>query len=153
MNKFAIKKLRNNKQEQQAQQEQECSTEFLNNADEFSNQTSEEKRIYDQIVSKVCDSGSIKLNDSLPKIEYLLYLLFDLHDEFLDIIFLDPTQEYLDRVRSKLDINDTTKEIVRKNIHYALYHHLLTYDYRTLKSIAIDLSQQKSQKIAQDACQ
>ena len=153
MNKFAIKKL-HNKQAQQAQQaQQECSVEFLNNADEFSNQTLEEKRIYDQIVSKVCDSGSIKLNDSLPKIEYLLYLLFDVHDEFLDIVFTDPTQDYLNRVRSKLDINDTTKEIVRKNIRYALYHHLLTYDYRTLKSIAIDLSQQKSQRIDQDACQ
>ena len=82
-------------------------------------------------------------------------MLFDLQgkDKFLDVVFADPTQEYLNRVRSKLDINDTTREIVRKNIHYSLYHHLLTYDYRTLKSIAIDLSQQKSQKIAQDACQ
>ena len=150
MNKFAIKKL-HNKQAQQEQQE--CSTDFLNNKDEFSNQTPEEKRLYDQIVSKVCDSGSIKLDDSLPKIEYLLYLLFDVHDEFLDIFFTDPTQDYLDRVRSKLNINDTTREIVRKNIRYALYHHLLTYDYRSLRSIALDLFRQKSQKTDQAACQ
>ena len=152
MNKFAIKKLHNNNK-QSPQQQQECSVDFLNNRDEFNNQTLEEKRLYDRIVSKVCDSGSIGLDDSLPKIEYLLYLLFDVHDEFLDIFFTDPTQDYLNRVRSKLDINDTTREIVRKNIRYALYHHLLTYDYRLLQSIAIDLSQQKSQKIGQDACQ
>ena len=151
MNKFAIKKLRNNQQAQQEQQE--CSTDFLNNKDEFNNQTPEEKRLYDQIVSKICDSGSIKLDDSLPKIEYLLYLLFDVHDEFLDIVFTDPTQDYLNRVRSKLDINDTTREIVRKNIRYALYHHLLTYDYRSLKSIALDLFRQKSQRTDQAAYQ
>ena len=151
MNKFAIKKLHNNKQVQQEQQE--CSTEFLNNTDEFNNQTLEEKRLYDQIVSKVCDSGSIKLDDSLPKIEYLLYLLFDVHDEFLDIVFTDPTQDYLNRVRSKLNINDTTREIVRKNIRYSLYHHLLTYDYRKLKSVALDLFRRKSQKTDQVACQ
>ena len=109
----------------------------------------------DKIHLTVSDSGSIRLNDELPKIEYLLYLLFDLKgmDPFLDYILHDPTQEYLNRVRGNLDINDTTKEIVRKNLHYSLYHHLLTYDYRTLKSIAIDLSQQKSQRIDQDACQ
>ena len=153
MNKFAIKKLRNNKQAQQEQQE--CSTDFLNNRDEFSNQTSEENRLYGKIHLTVSDSGSIRLNDKLPKNAQLLYLLYDLRgmDPFLDVIFADPTQEYLNRVRSKLDINDTTKEIVRKNLHYSLYHHLLTYDYRTLKSIAIDLSQQKSQRIDQDAYQ
>ena len=151
MNKFAIKRFNNNKQAQQEQQE--CSTDFLNNKDEFSNQTSEEKRLYDQIVSKVCDSGFIKLDDSLPKIEYLLYLLFDVHDEFLDIFFTDPTQDYLNRVRSKLDINDHTREIVRKNIRYALYHHLLTYNYRKLKSVALDLFRRKSQRTDQVACQ
>ena len=151
MNKFAIKKLRNNKQVQQ--EPQECSTEFLNNTDEFNNQTLEEKRLYDRIVSKVCDSGSIKLDDSLPKIEYLLYLLFDVHDEFLDIFFTDPTQDYLNRVRSKLDINDHTREIVRKNIRNALYHHLLTYNYRKLKSVALDLFRRKSQRTDQVACQ
>mgnify|MGYP003294629112 CR=1 FL=1 len=153
MNKFAIKKLRNNKQAQQ--EHQECSTDFLNNKDEFSNQTSEENRLYDKIHLTVSDSGSIRLNDELPKIEYLLYLLFDLRgmDPFLDYIFHDPTQEFLNRVRGNLDINDTTKEIVRKNLHYSLYHHLLTYDYRTLKSMAIDLSQQKSQRTYQAACQ
>ena len=151
MNKFAIKRFNNNKQAQQEQQE--CSTDFLNNKDEFNNQTPEEKRLYDQIVSKVCDSGSIKLDDSLPKIEYLLYLLFDVHDEFLDIFFTDPTQDYLNRVRSKLDINDHTREIVRKNIRYALYHHLLTYNYRKLKSVALDLFRRKSQRTDQVACQ
>ena len=151
MNKFAIKKLHNNKQVQQ--EPQECSVDFLNNRDEFASQSLEEKRLYDQIVSKVCDSGSIKLDDSLPKIEYLLYLLFDVHDEFLDIFFTDPTQDYLNRVRSKLDINDHTREIVRKNIRNALYHHLLTYNYRKLKSVALDLFRRKSQKTDQDACQ
>ena len=153
MNKFAIKKLRNNKQAQQ--EHQECSTDFLNNKDEFSNQTSEENRLYDKIHLTVSDSGSIRLNDKLPKNAQLLYLLYDLRgmDPFLDVIFADPTQEYLNRVRSKLDINDTTKEIVRKNLHYSLYHHLLTYDYRLLQSIAINLSQQKSQRTDQAACQ
>ena len=151
MNKFAIKKLHNNKQVQQ--EPQECSVDFLNNRDEFANQTLEEKRLYDQIVSRVSDSGTIKLDDSLPEIEYLLYLLYDVHDEFLDTVFTDPTQDYLNRVRSKLNINDTTCEIVRKNIRYALYHHLLTYDYRSLKSIALDLFRQKSQRTDQAACQ
>ena len=151
MNKFAIKKLRNNKQAQQ--EPQECITDFLNNKDEFDNQTLEEKRLYDQIVSKMCDSGTIKLDDSLPQTEYLLYLLFDVHDEFLDIFFTDPTQDYLNRVRSKLDINDHTREIVRKNIRNALYHHLLTYNYRKLKSVALDLFRRKSQKTDQAACQ
>ena len=151
MNKFAIKKLHNNKQVQQEQQE--CSVDFLNNRDEFANQTLEEKRLYDQIVSKVSGSGTIKLDDSLPQTEYLLYLLFDVHDEFLDIFFTDPTQDYLNRVRSKLDINDHTREIVRKNIRNALYHHLLTYNYRKLKSVALDLFRQKSQRTDQAACQ
>ena len=151
MNKFAIKKLRNNKQAQQ--EPQECSIEFLNNSDEFNNQTPEEKRLYDRIVSRVSDSGTIKLDDSLPEIEYLLYLLYDVHDEFLDTVFTDPTQDYLNRVRSKLDINDHTREIVRKNIRNALYHHLLTYDYRKLKSVALDLFRRKSQKTDQAACQ
>ena len=151
MNKFAIKKLRNNKQAQQ--EPQECITDFLNNKDEFDNQTLEEKRLYDRIVSRVSDSGTIGLDDSLPKIEYLLYLLFDVHDEFLDIFFTDPTQDYLNRVRSKLDINDHTREIVRKNIRNALYHHLLTYNYRKLKSVALDLFRRKSQKTDQAACQ
>ena len=151
MNKFAIKKLRNNKQAQQ--EPQECITDFLNNRDEFNNQTLEEKRLYDRIVSKVSDSGTIKLDDSLPEIEYLLYLLFDVHDEFLDIFFTDPTQDYLNRVRSKLDINDHTREIVRKNIRNALYHHLLTYNYRKLKSVALDLFRRKSQRTDLAACQ
>lgn len=153
MNKFAIKKLHNNKQVQQ--EPQECSVDFLNNRDEFANQTLEENRLYDKIHLTVSDSGSIRLNDKLPKNEQLLYLLFDLKgmDPFLDYIFHDPTQEYLNRVRSKLDINDTTREIVRKHLHYSLYHHLLTYDYRLLQSIAINLSQQKSQRTDQAACQ
>ena len=152
MNKFAIKKLHNNNK-QSPQQQQECSVDFLNNRDEFNNQTLEEKRLYDRIVSRVSDSGTIGLDDSLPKIEYLLYLLFDVHDEFLDIFFTDPTQDYLNRVRSKLDINDHTREIVRKNIRNALYHHLLTYNYRKLKSVALDLFRRKSQRTDQAACQ
>ena len=94
MNKFAIKKIHNNNK-QSPQHQQECSVDFLNNRDEFANQTLEEKRLYDQIVSRVSDSGTIKLDDSLPEIEYLLYLLYDVHDEFLDIFFTDPTQDYL----------------------------------------------------------
>ena len=154
MNKFVIKRLNNNHQQAQ-QQQQDCCTDFLDNKSEFNNQTSEENNIYDKIHLTVSDSGSIRLNDKLPKNAQLLYLLYDLRgmDPFLDVIFADPTQEYLNRVRSKLDINDTTKEIVRKNLHYSLYHHLLTYDYRTLKSMAIDLSQRKSQRIDQDTCQ
>ena len=152
MNKFAIKKLHNNNK-QSPQQQQECSVDFLNNRDEFASQSLEEKRLYDQIVSRVSDSGTIKLDDSLPQTEYLLYLLFDVHDEFLDIFFTDPTQDYLNRVRSKLDINDHTREIVRKNIRNALYHHLLTYNYRKLKSVALDLFRRKSQKTDQAACQ
>lgn len=152
MNKFAIKKLHNNNK-QSPQQQQECSVDFLNNRDEFASQSLEEKRLYDQIVSRVSDSGTIKLDDSLPEIEYLLYLLYDVHDEFLDIFFTDPTQDYLNRVRSKLDINDHTREIVRKNIRNALYHHLLTYNYRKLKSVALDLFRQKSQRTDQAACQ
>ena len=151
MNKFAIKKLHNNKQVQQ--EPQECSVDFLNNRDEFASQSLEEKRLYDQIVSRVCDSGTIKLDDSLPKTEYLLYLLFDVHDDFLDTIFSDPTQDYLNRVRSKLNINDTTREIVRKNIRHAVFHHLLTYNYRKLKSVALDLFRRKSQRTDQVACQ
>ena len=152
MNKFAIKKIHNNnKQSTQQQQDYNVSVDYLNNADEFASQTLEEKRLYDQIASKV--SGTIKLDDSLPQTEYLLYLLFDIHDEFLDIFFTDPTQYYLNRVRSKLDINDTTREIVRKNIRNALYHHLLTYNYRKLKSVALDLFRQKSQRTDQVACQ
>ena len=154
MNKFVIKRLNNNHQQAQ-QQQQDCCTDFLDNKSEFNNQTSEENNIYDKIHLTVSDSGSIRLNDKLPKNAQLLYLLYDLRgmDPFLDVIFADPTQEYLNRVRSKLDINDTTKEIVRKNLHYSLYHHLLTYDYKTLQSVAIDLSQQKSQRTDQAACQ
>ena len=59
----------------------------------------------------------------------------------------------LNRVRSKLNINDTTREIVRKNIRHAVFHHLLTYNYKSLKSIALDLSQRKSQRIDQVAYQ
>ena len=151
MNKFAIKKLHNNKQVQQEQQE--CSVDFLNNRDEFNSLTLEEKQMYDKILSKVRHSGTIRLDDILPETECLLYLLFDIHDDFLDALFADPTQEYLNRVRSKLDINDTTREIVRKNIRNALYHHLLTYDYRKLKSVALDLFRRKSQRTDQAACQ
>ena len=78
--------------------------------------------------------------------DQLLYLLFDLEgsDDFLDYIMHDPTQVYLNKTRAKLEINDDTKEIVRKCIHYSAYHHMQTYDYNTLKNIAIQ-QQQKHQ--------
>ena len=156
MDKFRIKKVvSKSSNEPNEPVDNNNSVDILNNRDEFSNQTSEENRLYDKIHLTVSDSGSIRLNDKLPKNAQLLYLLYDLRgmDPFLDVIFADPTQEYLNRVRSKLDINDTTREIVRKHLHYSLYHHLLTYDYRLLQSIAINLSQQKSQRIDQAACQ
>ena len=46
-----------------------------------------------------------------------------------------------------------SREIVRKNIRHAVFHHLLTYNYRSLKSIATDLFRRKSQKTDQAACQ
>ena len=80
--------------------------------------------------------------------DQLLYLLFDLEgsDDFLDYIMHDPMEVYLNITRAKLEINDTTKEIVRKCIHYSSYHHMLTYDYNTLKNIAIQLANQTEQK-------
>ena len=55
-------------------------------------------------------------------------------DKFLDFIFHDPTQTYLNRVRSLLPpIDDDTRELIRKHLHNYTYDHLLTYDYKTLE--------------------
>ena len=53
---------------------------------------------------------------------------------------------YLNKTRAKLEINDDTKEIVRKCLHYSAYHHMLTYDYNKLKNTAIQLANQTEQK-------
>ena len=63
--------------------------------------------------------------------------MYDLkgEDKFLDFIFHDPTETYLNRVRSLLpmDDNDDTRELIRKHLHNYAYDHLLTYDYKTLE--------------------
>ena len=56
-------------------------------------------------------------------------------------MFADPTEENINSMKGKLEINYKTKEIVRKNLHYYLYHHLLTYNYKQLESIAINMSE------------
>ena len=75
--------------------------------------------------------------------------MYDLkgEDKFLDFIFHDPTETYLNRVRSLLpmDDNDDTRELIRKHLHNYVYDHLLTYDYKTLESLksirlSLDLS-------------
>ena len=121
---------------------------ILNNNDEFETLTREEHLLYNHINSLVSHSGNIHLNDNLPIVNQLLYLLFDLEgsDDFLDYIMYDPTEFYLNKTRAKLEINDDTKEIVRKCLHYSAYHHMLTYDYNTLKNIAIQLANQTEQK-------
>ena len=121
---------------------------ILNNKDEFKSLTREEHLLYNHINSLVSHSGNIHLDDNLPIVNQLLYLLFDLKgsDDFLDFIMHDPMELYLNKTRAKLEINDTTKEIVRKCIHYSSYHHMLTYDYNTLKNIAIQLANQQQQK-------
>ena len=77
MNKFAIKRFNNHQQAQQ-QQQQDCCVDLLNNKDEFSNQTSDENSIYDKIHLRVSDSGSIRFNDKLPKLNiyYICCLIF-----------------------------------------------------------------------------
>ena len=84
------------------------------------------------------DYGRYDLSDKVGKVEQLLYLLYNLEgeDKFLDFIFHDPTQTYLNRVRSLLPpMDDETRELVRKHLHNYAYDHLLAYDYKTLKSI------------------
>ena len=101
--------------------------------------TKEQNQLYNHIHSIVANSGSIVLSDKAGKVEQLLYLLYDLKgkDKFLDFIFHDPTETYLNRVRSLLpmDDNDDTRELIRKHLHNYAYDHLLTYDYKTLQSL------------------
>ena len=147
MDKFRIKKVSKSSNEP-SEPVDNNSVDILNNRDEFKSLTREEHLLYNHINSLVSHSGNIHLNDKLPIVNQLLYLLFDLEgsDGFLDYIMHDPTQVYLNKTRGKLEINDTTKEIVRKCIHYSSYHHMLTYDYNTLKNIAIQLANQQQQK-------
>ena len=146
MDKFRIKKVVSKSSNEPS--ESVNPVDILNNKDEFESLTREDHLLYNHINSLVSNSETNHLNDKLPIVNQLLYLLFDLKgsDDFLDYIMHDPTQEYLNKTRAKLEINDTTKEIVRKCIHYSSYHHMLTYDYNTLKSIAIQLANQTEQK-------
>ena len=148
MDKFRIKKVSKSSNEPSEPVDNNNPIDILNNNDEFETLTREEHLLYNHINSLVSHSGNIHLDDNLPIVNQLLYLLFDLEgsDDFLDYIMHDPTQVYLNKTRAKLEINDTTKEIVRKCIHYSSYHHMLTYDYKTLKNIAIQLAYQQQQK-------
>ena len=149
MDKFRIKKVVSKlSNEPNEPVDNNISVDVLNNRDEFKSLTREEHLLYNHINSLVSHSGNIHLDDNLPIVNQLLYLLFDLKgsDDFLDFIMHDPMELYLKKTRAKLEINDTTKEIVRKCIHYSSYHHMLTYDYKTLKNIAIQLANQQQQK-------
>ena len=140
MNKFAINKLHRKTVEQP---KHVVNTDFLDNKNEFENQSSEDNKIYNRIHMIVGEGRSIHLNDQLGVTEQLLYLLFDLKgkDPFLDYMFGDPTEEYINSMTGRLEINDKTKEIVRKNLHHYLYHHLVSYNYKKLESIAINMSE------------
>ena len=144
MDKFRIKKVSKSSNEPVDNNP----VDILNNNDEFKSLTREEHLLYNHIHSLVSDSETIHLDDNLPIVDQLLYLLFDLEgsDNFLDFIMHDPTQLYLKKTRANLEINDDTKELVRKCIHYSLYHHMLTYDYNALKNTAIQLANQTEQK-------
>ena len=148
MDKFRIKKVVSKSSNEPNEPVDNNPVDILNNNDEFKSLTREDHLLYNHIHSLVSHSGNIHLNDNLPIVNQLLYLLFDLEgsDDFLDYIMHDPTQVYLKKTRGKLEINDVTKEIVRKCIHYSAYHHMLTYDYNTLKNIAIQLANQQQQK-------
>lgn len=142
MNKFAIKPV------SQPAIQQPCSNnsnnvEKLCNNDEIKSMTAEQYQIYNNIYSTVSNTGSIRLSDKVGKIEQLLYLIYDLkgEDRFLDIMFNDPTETFLNQARSNLDITPETKEIVRKFLHSYLYGHLVTYNYKQLESIAISLDE------------
>ena len=142
MNKFAIKPV------SQPAIQQPCSNnsnnvEKLCNNDEIKSMTAEQYQIYNNIYSTVSNIGSIRLSEKTGKIEQLLYLIYDLkgEDRFLDIMFNDPTETFLNQARSKLDITPETKEIVRKFLHSYLYGHLVTYNYKQLESIAISLDE------------
>ena len=135
MNKFVIKKkLSHNNNTTTTTNE----TTTVQNLKENVTYTKEQNQLYNHIHSIVGDSGSIVLSDKVGKIEQLLYLLYNLEgeDKFLDFIFHDPTETYLNRVRSLLPpMDDETRELVRKHLHNYVYDHLLAYDYKTLESL------------------
>ena len=135
MNKFVIKKKISHNNTTTTTNE---TTATVQNLKENVTYTKEQNQLYNHIYSIVDDSGSIVLSHKVGKVEQLLYLLYNLEgeDKFLDSIFHDPTQTYLNRVRSLLPpMDDDTRELVRKHLHNYAYDHLLTYDYKTLKSI------------------
>ena len=146
MDKFRIKKVVSKFSNEPNEPVDNYPVDILNNNDEFKSLTREDHLLYNHIHSLVSNSGNIHLNDKSPIVNQLLYLLFDLEgsDDFLDYIMHDPTEVYLKKTRGKLEINNDTKEIIRKCLHYSAYHHILTYDYNTLKNIAIQ-QQQKHQ--------
>ena len=133
MNKFIIKKkISHNNNTTTTTTNETAAT--VQNLKENVTYTKEQNQLYNHIHSIVANSGSIVVG----KVEQLLYLLYDLEgeDKFLDFIFHDPTQTYLNRVRSLLPpIDDDTRELIRKHLHNYAYDHLLTYDYKTLESL------------------
>ena len=135
MNKFVIKKKISHNNNTTTTNETTSST--VQNLKENVTYTKEQNQLYNHIYSIVDDSGSIVLSDKVGKVEQLLYLLYNLEgeDNFLDSIFHNPTQTYLNRVRSLLPMDDETRELVRKHLHNYAYDHLLTYDYKTLESL------------------
>ena len=134
MNKFAIKKKISHNNNTTTK---ETTSSTVQNLKENVTYTKEQNQLYNHIHSIVANSGSIVLSDVVGKVEQLLYLLYNLEgeDKFLDFIFHDPTQTYLNRVRSLLPMDDDTRELVRKHLHNYAYDHLLTYDYKTLESL------------------
>ena len=129
MNKFVIKKKISHNNTNTTTNETTTAT--VQNLKENVTYTKEQNQLYNHIYSIVANSGSIVVG----KVEQLLYLLYNLEgeDKFLDSIFHDPTQTYLNRVRSLLPMDDETRELVRKHLHNYAYDHLLTYDYKTLQ--------------------
>ena len=130
MNKFAIKKKISHNNNTTTTNE----TATVRNLKENVTYTKEQNQLYNHIYSIVANSGSIVVG----KVEQLLYLLYNLEgeDNLLVFIFHDPTQTYLNRVRSLLHpMDNETRELVRKNLHNYVYDHLLTYDYKTLESL------------------
>ena len=133
MNKFTIKKKISHNNNTTTNE-----TVTVQNLKENVTYTKEQNKLYNHIYSIVGNSGSIVLSDYVGKVEQLLYLLYNLEgeDKFLDFIFHDPTQTYLNRVRSLLPpMDDETRELVRKHLHNYVYDHLLAYDYKTLESL------------------
>ena len=136
MNKFAIKKKISHNNNTTTTTNETAAT--VQNLKENVTYTKEQNKLYNRIYSIVANSGSIIFSDKVGKVEQLLYLLYNLEgeDKFLDFIFHDPTQTYLNRVRSLLPpMDEDTRELVRKHLHNYAYDHLLTYDYKTLQSL------------------